>query len=115
MDEIPEEIRPEIAIPDEFRAGTAFADAPREVAICAFPILAPIPFRTSFSDNHASLEEFVENMASISATHKSWAKLIIDTIEQQETDELQYTKKLCPPKTHELVPSVPPQREFVPF
>jgi hypothetical protein len=26
-------------------------------------------------------------MASISATHKSWAKLIIDTIEQQETDE----------------------------
>ena len=87
MDEIPEEIRPEIAIPDEFRAGTAFADAPREVAICAFPILAPIPFGTSFSDNHASLEEFVENMASISATHKSWAKLIIDTIEQQETNE----------------------------
>ena len=87
MDEIPEEIRPEIAIPDEFRADTAFADAPREVAICAFPILAPIPFGTSFSDNHASLEEFVENMASISATHKSWAKLIIDTIEQQETDE----------------------------
>jgi len=26
-------------------------------------------------------------MASISTTHKSWAKLIIDTIEQQETDE----------------------------
>ena len=87
MDEIPEEIRPEIAIPYEFRVGTAFADAPREVAICAFPILAPIPFGTSFSDNHASLEEFVKNMASISATHKSWAKLIIDTIEHQETDE----------------------------
>jgi len=86
MDEIPEEIRPEIAIPDKFQAGTAFADAPREVAICAFPILAPIPFGTSFSDNHASLEEFVENMASISAT-KSWAKLIVNTIEQQETDE----------------------------
>ena len=87
MDKIPEEIRPEIAIPDKFQAGTAFADAPREVAICAFPILAPIPFRTSFSDNNASLEEFVENMAWISATHKSWAKLIIDTIEQQKTDE----------------------------
>jgi hypothetical protein len=65
MDEIPEEIRPEIAIPDEFQAGTVFADAPREVAICAFPILAPIPFGTSLSDNHASLEEFVKNMASI--------------------------------------------------
>ena len=65
MDEIPEEICPEIAIPDEFRAGMVFADAPREVAICAFPILAPIPFGTSLSDNHASLEEFVKNMASI--------------------------------------------------
>jgi len=86
MDKIPEEIRPDIAIPDKFRAGTAFADAPWEVA-CAFPILAPIPFGTSFSDNHASLEELAENMASISATHESWAKLIVDTIEQQETDE----------------------------
>ena len=65
---------------------TVFADAPREVAICAFPILAPIPFGTSLSDNHASLEEFVENMASISATHKSWAKLIVNTLEQQATD-----------------------------
>jgi hypothetical protein len=26
-------------------------------------------------------------MASIAATHKSWAKLIVDTLEQQETNE----------------------------
>jgi hypothetical protein len=87
IDEIPEEIRPEIAIPDEFKAGTVFEDAPREIGICAFPILAPIPFGVKFGDNHASLEEFVENMASISTNHKSWAKLIVDTLEQQYTDE----------------------------
>ena len=87
MDEIPEEIRPEIPIPEEFRAGTVFENAPRDVGVCAFPTLAPIPFGSTFSDNHSSLEEFVENMASISPTHKSWAKLIVDTLEQQETDD----------------------------
>jgi hypothetical protein len=87
VDKIPEEICPEIAVPNEFKAGTVFEDAPREVAICAFPILAPIPFGTSISDNHASLEEFVENMASISATHKSCVKLIVNTLEQQATNE----------------------------
>jgi hypothetical protein len=116
IDKIPEEICPEIAVPNEFKARTVFEDAPSEVAICAFPILAPIPFGTSFSDNHALLEEFVKNMASISATHKSWAKLIVNTLEKQATDKQHVVvlQKLCSPKIHKLVPSAPPQREFVP-
>ena len=61
MDEIPEEIRPEIAIPEEFRAGTVFESAPQDDGICAFPTLAPIPFGSIFNDSHSSLKEFVEN------------------------------------------------------
>jgi hypothetical protein len=86
-DKIPAEIRPEIPIPIELLMNTVWASAPKDIAICSYPVLAPVPFGAKIIEGHALDKECLENMATISPTHKAWAKLISYTIKQQETDD----------------------------
>ncbi len=86
-DKIPAEIRPEIPILIDLLTNMVWASAPKDIAICSYPVLAPVPFGAKIIEGHTLNEEFVENMATISPTHKAWAKPISDTIEQQETDD----------------------------
>ena len=86
-DKIPAEILPEIPILIELLTNTVWASAPKDIAICSYPILAPVPFGAKIFEGHTSNKEFVENMATISPTHKAWEKLISDTIKQQEMDD----------------------------
>jgi hypothetical protein len=96
-DKIPAEILPEIPILIELLTNTVWASAPKDIAICSYPVLARVPFGAKIIEGHTSNKEFVENMATISPTQKAWAKLISDTIEQQEMDdnnETIYPKKV---------------------
>jgi hypothetical protein len=86
-DKIPAEIRPEIPFPIELLTNTVWVSAPKDIAICSYLVLAPVPFGTKIIQGHTLNKEFVENMAIVSPTHKAWVKLISDTIKQQETDD----------------------------
>jgi hypothetical protein len=66
---------------------TVWATAPKDIAICSYTVLAPVPFGAKIIEGHSSNKEFIENMAAISPTQESWAKLISDTIKQYETDD----------------------------
>jgi hypothetical protein len=59
----------------------------KDIAICLFPVLAPVPFGAKIIETHSSNKEFIENMATISPIHEAWAKLISDTIKQHETND----------------------------
>jgi hypothetical protein len=85
--EIPAEIHPEIPIPIEFLTNTVWASAPKDIAICSYPVLAPVPFGAKIIEGRTLNKEFMENAATISPTHKAWMTMISDTIKQQETDD----------------------------
>jgi hypothetical protein len=87
FDKIPPKICPEIPLPSKFLTDTVWESAPKDIAICLFPVLAPVPFGAKIIETHSSKEEFVKNMATISPIHETWAKLISDTIEQHETND----------------------------
>jgi hypothetical protein len=44
FDKIPPEIHPEIPLPSELLTDMVWESAPKNIAICLFPVLAPVPF-----------------------------------------------------------------------
>jgi hypothetical protein len=77
----------EIPLPSEFHTDMVWESALEDIAICSFPVLAPVPFGAKIIKTHSSNKEFIENIAPISPIHEAWAKLISDIIKQHEAND----------------------------
>jgi hypothetical protein len=83
---IPEEIHPEVALPDKFLANTSWSKAMVPIGMATFPTSVPIFFGQKTFEGSIHDADFKDNMEEISSIHLKWAKLVKEHITQQEND-----------------------------
>jgi hypothetical protein len=83
---IPEEIRPEEALPSKFLADTCYANATVPVGMAIIPTIMPIFFGQRLIEGCIRDANFDDKMESISPIHLKWAKLFKEHVAQQEDD-----------------------------
>jgi hypothetical protein len=91
LSKIPSEICPPNPLPKTYLSSTAWEDA-TDVDLCLVPILAPIFFGQQTIEGSVSDEDFVDEMAAISAKHGEWADLMKEVFSQLEENEIDIDK-----------------------
>ncbi len=61
FDEIPSKIPTEIPLPSEFLTDTVWESAPKEIAICLFPVFTPVPFGAKIIKTHSFNKVYQEH------------------------------------------------------
>ena len=72
LSSIPEEIRPEEALWDNFLTDTSWAKATMPIGMATFPTTAPIFFGQKTFEGSIHDEDFEDNMEEISPIHLKW-------------------------------------------
>jgi hypothetical protein len=92
--EIPVDICPEEQLPSKFVKGTSWETTKVPLGIACIPIFAPIFFGMHAVKTSVYDSDFDDKLASLSAKHLQWAKLIKESVNQQENNDKNYDKIL---------------------
>jgi hypothetical protein len=82
--EIPKVFCPEIPLQAKMVKDTKWEAVTEDIALVILPTLAPLPFGRDIESTMLD-DDFVEGMAKITVEHGFWAKMMVDTFEQEDT------------------------------
>ena len=85
------EFQPEIPLQADFVKDTNWDNTDVEIALIATPNIVPIPFGKEINTTIFD-DDFTDEMKSISDGHSFWAQMMVDMIDQFETDN--HTEKV---------------------